>query len=635
MNTSENQGTVNLSKASSRRQLRAPAIHSYNAEIIKKLTIKAKSGKENFSKQKLKLNQSQGSFLNENYNDENRYYKIFKKSGRSLNNLGMVSNLPKLKKKSKTPNNNDYIGKSDNQIFKAKRRCSQRRKEQQFLDKNATVGNMGRKAKSRPYIGRVVSKNRASVKKSTNYEFGNQAFLTQILQNDGLKNHQKQRFFNSNQHLKEYDKKRLTYNSDGKRGLTLVSTDPNIDENERKSNLKYISKMLNSGRNKSKEIQNVNIIRNISFLASKKPKKPRKRELTEKNFSFENLNFVKKSDEPRMNNPENLEDLTDLLEIGHFPVISNKLFDYIEKIGVIENGKAKLKEKNSVGENKSSHQRGNQLENKLNQYVLNYRSKGCADRDDHISLIKWFKQMKTAHFSQEEVYKENSNFENFVNKMKNFRNVLAFLASEIIDLEEKRCKETAYSIKTYYLENIKFYNILAEFFKTSLSTVNKRHSKETRLLKMEIQGMKERRKLEMRQNSEKFTIYEEEMKDMKYKTRVLRGKLVNDYIVMKYLRGDVAHLEYYVGVLKEENQKITDIIQDMSMDIKQLAPVPKPMQKITQRIGSLQDLSMKFTKEKKILEVERQDASKAAMSNKGMKEMEKTKLNESLGKAIT
>lgn len=312
-----------------------------------------------------------------------------------------------------------------------------------------------------------------------------------------------------------------------------------------------------------------NKVRNISYLYDKvelfRPKKKNPIELLE-------------VEETNKKKAKTLNEIRSILEAENFPILDENLFDVIGKMKIKNKTKKRIKEKFKE-KNRDDVQDFNK---KACNYTRNFKLHGCYERNNSISILKWLDSLKKKY------NKESKRFEDTEEYFKAMKDIIAFSNKEVIETEKKRCKETSLLMETLYMDHLSYvqnvFNYLAEFLKQ----VDKEHKNEIEFVKDVWLKKMEGIVFENRQLEGLNKDLREENLEQLGSIRRMRSKLANSQIVIKSLRTELNFTEEILRMTRLENDKITEIVREMTMDFVQVKERPPSFQNLADKLDVIE-----------------------------------------------
>ena len=295
-------------------------------------------------------------------------------------------------------------------------------------------------------------------------------------------------------------------------------------------------------------------ISNISFLFDKK-------ELIKpiKATTFEPMKPKEKAD----SQTQSLRQVKSILESNNFPKIQNKIFGVLDsmKLGLKERAKVKHKIQKYKEEETIVH-----LNEKICDFIDSFQyNKVCHERNDCKMILEWIQKMKNKY------HKESTKFDRIEDYFIGMKDILAFSNRQLIVSESKRCKEKALLLEELYSENVNYFNSFMEYLSLFLIQLDEQHFEEIRKIEYEFADKLAEQKLIYNELFKRFGELRERLKLVEWRNQVLRGKLANDFIVLKSLRRDFSHSEDSLKIARDENYRITEILNTLSNEIEKMS----------------------------------------------------------------
>lgn len=351
-----------------------------------------------------------------------------------------------------------------------------------------------------------------------------------------------------------------------------------------------------------------NKVRNISYLYNKSGLLR-----NQKKNPLELLN----PEEANKKKASTLKEIRGILKNSEFPLLGEELFDLIAKMKLSHFNKKKVIEK----ANDDLHTRDDckDFAKKTCSYVKNFNVHGCYERNKSVSILKWLETIKAKY------KKDSSSFNNSEDYFRAMKDILAFSNKEVIEAEKMRCKETSMLMETLYMDNLDYIQSMFDYLGGFLKQVQKKHKGELNFMR-EI-GEKKLESLQYDNNvlEENNLRLKQENSDHQAALRKMRSKLSNDYVLIRNLRSELGYFEEMLRVTRIENQKITQIIRDMNIELKDLdhdfdnAGMGMSFDKINQRLYEIERTHERYQEELHALnDVKRQriEEEKKVMSEK-------------------
>ena len=427
-----------------------------------------------------------------------------------------------------------------------------------------------------------------------------------------------------------------------KRRLTKTSKNNRI----LRSKSHGINKLLDT--NKELPAEKINIIssRNASYLLERPVK------ITKKKMTI--MEKLTATDKPRRT-VESLQELRMILDNQTFPKLKNRIFEPLNKLILDTLQEMDREERSPIKRqqtsttkhlsNPSSFQKStNPLEadptsltKKIRPFRLNPREKVCKfmdrpfpdqcyERDSSKMILEWLSNMLEKYDYKNSDEQEIRDYEEFLVSR---QQILAYSMYEFIEVEKKRCKESSQLLDKFYRESLILMHKFIEYFNHNINTTIKRNRKLIKGVRDECDEKLRFYAFEHKQLTEKLEAVKGDNYSNKFKNRLLRSKLNNDYLVIKNLKDDLEYQKECIRVLKQENFKIADMFQEMIIDIKGMNGTEQLRRKLMemQRLHGLYQSELETMKGFK----EKADQEK---SKREMSERDKIKFKNSMSKVV-
>ena len=335
---------------------------------------------------------------------------------------------------------------------------------------------------------------------------------------------------------------------------------------------KYVQNIIDSDYG-VRDIKNLKKLKNVSYLFSNKDQSIPKKS-----------NLISLMEPPEMVEQQRSEigEIRNVLQTQNFPIFNNRLFDIVLKMKLDVEQKEKLRRKMEFKLNAEV----KKFQERNCNFIDSYKFHGCYERNSAVRTIQWLEEMTKKY------NRNNKEFLNVEDYLKSFKDILSFANRELIDQQEKRCKETSVLLRTLYMQQLRFFDEMSDYLATSLNLLDKQHKEKLKKLKDDYDASIASEKMELRFAKERLAELTEEMGQKKSQNKKLRAKLSSDYVVIRTLREELVYSQECLYILKQENEKIEKLITESTAEMVHYPELQhvKPMDKITKNLKEIESI---------------------------------------------